>query len=319
MKSMILAIIGVIIGFVLLVKGADFFVEGSGSVAKKFNIPVFIIGMTIVAMGTSAPECAVSISASLRGINGMAISNVIGSNIFNLLVVCGVCALFQPLVIKKETLKKEFPFSVLVAVIIGVMGLAGMMVGHMDGIILVVIFALFLYWMVRSAKKSMQAGEDVEAEEIKDLPIWKCLVFIGGGLVAIVIGGQMVVNCSETIARGFGLSETLIGLTICSIGTSLPELVTSVVAARKNQAGMALGNVIGSNIFNILLVGGLASAISPIAVNMNNLIDIVILVAVSLYIMILVWKKQLLTRAGGVSMLAIYAAYMVYICVREVL
>mgnify|MGYP000898690340 FL=1 len=316
---MILAIIGVIIGFVLLVKGADFFVEGSGSVAKKFNIPVFIIGMTIVAMGTSAPECAVSISASLRGINGMAISNVIGSNIFNLLVVCGVCALFQPLVIKKETLKKEFPFSVLVAVIIGVMGLAGMMVGHMDGIILVVIFALFLYWMVRSAKKSMQAGEDVEAEEIKDLPIWKCLVFIGGGLVAIVIGGQMVVNCSETIARGFGLSETLIGLTICSIGTSLPELVTSVVAARKNQAGMALGNVIGSNIFNILLVGGLASAISPIAVNMNNLIEIVILVAVSLYIMILVWRKQLLTRAGGVSMLAIYAAYMVYICVREVL
>lgn len=316
---MILAIIGVIIGFVLLVKGADFFVEGSGSVAKKFNIPVFIIGMTIVAMGTSAPECAVSISASLRGINGMAISNVIGSNIFNLLVVCGVCALFQPLVIKKETLKKEFPFSVLVAVIISVMGLAGMMVGHKDGIILVVIFALFLYWMVRSAKKSMQAGEDVEAEEIKDLPIWKCLVFIGGGLVAIVIGGQMVVNCSETIARGFGLSETLIGLTICSIGTSLPELVTSVVAARKNQAGMALGNVIGSNIFNILLVGGLASAISPIAVNMNNLIDIVILVAVSLYIMILVWRKQLLTRAGGVSMLAIYAAYMVYICVREVL
>lgn len=316
---MILAIIGVIIGFVLLVKGADFFVEGSGSVAKKFNIPVFIIGMTIVAMGTSAPECAVSISASLRGINGMAISNVIGSNIFNLLVVCGVCALFQPLVIKKETLKKEFPFSVLVAVIIGVMGLAGMMVGHMDGIILVVIFALFLYWMVRSAKKSMQAGEDVEAEEIKDLPIWKCLVFIGGGLVAIVIGGQMVVNCSETIARGFGLSETLIGLTICSIGTSLPELVTSVVAAKKNQAGMALGNVIGSNIFNILLVGGLASAISPIAMNMNNLIDIVILVIVSLYIMALVWKKQLLTRADGVSMLAVYAAYMVYICVREVL
>lgn len=316
---MILAIIGVIVGFVLLVKGADFFVEGSGSVAKKFNVPVFIIGMTIVAMGTSAPECAVSISASLRGINGMAISNVIGSNIFNLLVVCGVCALFQPLVIKKETLKKEFPFSVLVAVIIGVMGLIGMTVGHADGIILVVIFALFLYWMVRSAKNSMQAGEDIEAEEIKDLPMWKCLVFIGGGLVAIVVGGQLVVNCAETIARGFGLSETLIGLTICSIGTSLPELVTSVVAAKKNQAGMALGNVIGSNIFNILLVGGLASAISPIAVNMNNLIDIVILVAVSLYIMILVWGKQLLSRAGGASMLVIYAAYMVYICVREVL
>lgn len=315
---MILAIIGVIIGFVLLVKGADFFVEGSGSVAKKFNVPVFIIGMTIVAMGTSAPECAVSISASLHGSNGMAISNVIGSNIFNLLVVCGVCALFQPLEIKKETLKREFPFSALVAVIIGIMGLIGMKVGHVDGIILVVLFAVFLYAMVRIAKNTRKAGEVVE-EEIKDLPLWKCLVFIGGGLVAIVIGGQVVVNCSETIARGFGLSETLIGLTICSIGTSLPELVTSVVAAKKNQAGMALGNVIGSNIFNILLVGGLASAISPIAMNMNNLIDIVILVIVSVYIMALVWKKQLLTRAGGVSMLVVYAAYMVYICVREVL
>ena len=316
---MILAIIGVIIGFVLLVKGADFFVEGSGSVAKKFNVPVFIIGMTIVAMGTSAPECAVSISASLHGSNGMAISNVIGSNIFNLLVVCGVCALFQPLEIKKETLKREFPFSALVAVIIGIMGLIGMKVGHVDGIILVVLFAVFLYAMVRIAKNTRKAGEVIEEEEIKDLPLWKCLVFIGGGLVAIVIGGQVVVNCSETIARGFGLSETLIGLTICSIGTSLPELVTSVVAAKKNQAGMALGNVIGSNIFNILLVGGLASAISPIAMNMNNLIDIVILVIVSVYIMALVWKKQLLTRAGGVSMLAVYAAYMFYICVREVL
>ena len=318
-KLMILAFIGVVIGFVLLVKGADFFVEGSGSIAKKFNVPVFIIGMTIVAMGTSAPECAVSISASLRGINGMAISNVIGSNIFNLLVVCGVCALFQPLVIKKETLKKEFPFSVLVAVIIGIMGFIGMTVGHVDGIILVAIFAFFLYWMVMSARNSMKAGETIEEEEIKDLPMWKCLVFIGGGLVAIVIGGQIVVNSAETIARGFGLSETLIGLTVCSIGTSLPELVTSVVAAKKNQAGMALGNVIGSNIFNILLVGGLASAISPIAVNMNNIIDIVLLIIISLYIMILVWKKQLLTRAGGVSMLVIYAAYMVYICAREVL
>lgn len=317
----ILSVIILVIGFVLLVKGADFFVDGSGSLAKKFRVPVFIIGMTIVAMGTSAPECAVSISASLSGSNGMAISNVVGSNIFNLLVVCGMCALFQPLVIKKETMKKEFPFSVLAAVLLGIMGLIGMMVGHLDGIILVVIFILFLIWMVRSAKKTMQTGGNVdgEAEEIRDLPMWKCLLFIGIGLVAIVIGGQMVVNASETIARGLGLSETLIGLTICSIGTSLPELVTSVVAAKKNQAGMALGNVIGSNIFNILLVGGVASAISPIAMTMNNLIDIVILIIVSLYMMVLVWKKQLLTRAGGVSLLVIYAAYMVYICVREVL
>ena len=162
----------------------------------------------------------------------------------------------------------------------------------------------------------MKEGMEPEAEDIKDLSLVRCLIYIGGGIVAIVLGGQAVVNSAETIALRFGLSETLIGLTICSIGTSLPELVTSVVAARKNQAGMALGNVIGSNIFNILLVGGLASAISPIAMTVDNLIDIVILIVMSLYIMIMVWKKQLLTRAGGLSMLVIYAVYMVYICMR---
>ena len=310
---MILAIIGVIIVFVLLVKGADFFVEGSGSVAKKFNVPVFIIGMTIVAMGTSAPECAVSISASLHGSNGMAISNVIGSNIFNLLVVCGVCALFQPLEIKKETLKREFPFSVLVAVIIGIMGLIGMKVGHVEGIILVVLFAVFLYGMVRIARNTRKAGELVEEEEIKDLPLWKCLVFIGGGLVAIVIGGQVVVNCSETIARGFGLSETLIGLTICSIGTSLPELVTSVVAAKKNQAGMALGNVIGSNIFNILFVVGTAALIVPVEFLPGFGIDTVIALGAGLLLWVCIWRKRALTRPAGIVMLIAYLAYFMYL------
>ena len=314
-----LAYIILIIGFVLLVKGADYFVEGSAAVAKKFRVPVFIIGMTIVAMGTSAPECAVSIAASVQGNNGMAISNVIGSNIFNLLVVCGICALFSPLPVDRSTLKKEFPFSVLVAVILGIMGVIGMAVGHADGLILVIIFTVFRFWMVLSAKKSMAAGEPVGEGEIHDLPLWKCLLFIIGGLVAIVLGGQMVVNSAETIALRFGLSETLVGLTICSIGTSLPELVTSVVAARKNQVGMALGNVIGSNIFNILLVGGLASLISPIAVTMNNLIDIVILIVVSLYIMVIVWRKQRLSRLGGVSILAVYVAYMIYICMRDML
>lgn len=306
-----------VVGFVLLVKGADYFVEGSAAVAKKFQVPVFIIGMTIVAMGTSAPECAVSIAASVQGSNEMAISNVIGSNIFNLLIVCGVCALFSPLPVERSALKKEFPFSVLAAVLIGIMGILGMEVGHFDGLILVVIFALFLFWMVFSAKKSIKEGKPVGDGEIHDLPMWKCLIFIVGGLAAIVLGGQMVVNAAETIALHFGLSETLVGLTICSIGTSLPELVTSVVAARKNQVGMALGNVIGSNIFNILLVGGLASLISPIAVTVNNLIDVVILIIVSLYIIALVWKKQVLTRAGGVSMIVIYIAYMVYICLRD--
>lgn len=303
-------------GFVLLVKGADFFVEGSAAVAKKFSVPTFIIGMTIVAMGTSAPECAVSIAASVRGSNGMAISNIIGSNVFNLMIVCGFCAVFSPLPIKKITLKREFPFSVLVAAVLGLMGLIGMAVGHIDGVILAVIFVLFILWMIRSAKKSMKDGTAEEEGEVRDLPLWRCLVCIGGGLVAIVLGGQMVVNSAQDIARTFGLSENLIGLTICSIGTSLPELVTSVVAARKHQAGMALGNVIGSNIFNILLVGGVASAISPIAVTADNLIDLLILIAMSVYLMLIVWKRQRLTRSGGISLIAIYAAYMVYICAR---
>ena len=305
-----------IIGFVLLVKGADYFVEGSAAVAKKFRVPVFIIGMTIVAMGTSAPECAVSIAASIQGNNGMAISNVVGSNIFNLMMVCGVCAVFKPLPIDKATLKKEFPFSILVAVILGIMGVIGMTVGRGDGFVLVLIFIAFLFWMVQSAKKSMREGKGVDSGEIEELALWKCLVFIGGGLVAIVLGGQMVVDSAEAIALQFGLSENLIGLTICAFGTSLPELVTSVMAAKKGQVGMALGNVIGSNIFNILLVGGLASAISPIALTADNLIDTVLLIIMSVYIMLIVWRRQTLSRVGGVSMIVIYFVYIAYICVR---
>lgn len=312
-----LAYVILVVGFVLLVKGADFFVEGSAAVAKKFRIPSFIIGMTIVAMGTSAPECAVSIAASLKGSNGMAISNVVGSNIFNLMVVCGMCAMLYPLPIKAKTLKREFPFSILAAAVLGIMSFGGMAVGHLDGVLLMAIFIFFLFWMVRSAQMSRKSGQAEDEEgEVRDLPVWKCVVFIGGGLVAIVLGGQMVVDSAQTIALRFGLSENLVGLTICSIGTSLPELVTSIVAARKKQTGLALGNVIGSNIFNILLVGGIASALSPIAVTMDNLIDILLLIGMSLYVMLIVWKRQQLSRAGGVSLVAIYAAYMVYICIR---
>ncbi|MCD8218452.1 MAG: calcium/sodium antiporter [Clostridiales bacterium] len=315
---MVIAWIVLVAGFVLLVKGADFFVDGAAAFAQKLKVPGFIIGMTVVAMGTSAPECAVSITASLRGSNGMAISNVIGSNVFNLLVVCGVCSLFMPLAIEKKTLKREFPFSLFAAVLLLALGAVGMTVGHVDGAVMLGIFVVFLFWMVMSARKAMRAGEEEpESEEIRELSGLRCVIYMAGGVAAIVVGGQLVVNSAETIALGFGMSETLVGLTICSIGTSLPELVTSVVASRKNQAGMALGNVIGSNIFNILLVGGLASAISPIAVTTNNLIDLIFLIAISVYIMLLVWKKQELRRGGGVSMLAIYAFYMVYICVRD--
>lgn len=302
-----------VIGFLLLIKGADFFVDGSASVAKKLRVPSMIIGMTIVAMGTSAPECAVSIAASVKGSNTMAISNVIGSNIFNLMIVCGACALFAPLAVKVSTLKQEFPLSILAAILLLGMGYMGMSINRVEGIILIVIFVLFLVWMVWAAKK---ARNNTEVEEIETLSGWKCLVYIVGGLIAIVIGGDVVVDSASAIAAAFGLSQTLIGLTIVACGTSLPELVTSLVAAKKGETDMALGNVIGSNIFNILLVLGVAATVSPMVVLKDNLIDDIILIAVSILVWIFAWRKKELNRIHGVIMIIIYAAYVVYICMR---
>lgn len=312
-----------VIGFVLLIKGADFFVEGSSSVAKKFNVPSLIIGMTIVAMGTSLPELAVSVTASMVGNNTLAVSNVAGSNIFNLMVVCGACALFTPLTIEKNTLLKEFPFSIICAGLLVVLGFLGMSLGRVDGIIFLVIFIVYLLWMIRSAKQARNAGDRLEEEEeefieeeIKILPMWKCLLFIVGGMIAIKFGGDFVVDGASAIAAGFGLSQTLIGLTIVALGTSLPELVTSIVAARKDEVDMALGNVIGSNIFNILLILGVAAAISPITFLMENIIDIVILIVMSLVVWIFAWTSKEINRKEGIMMLLMYAVYMVYICIR---
>lgn len=312
-----------VIGFVLLIKGADFFVEGSSSVAKKFNVPSLIIGMTIVAMGTSLPELAVSVTASMTGNNTLAVSNVAGSNIFNLMVVCGACALFVPLTIEKNTLLKEFPFSIICAGLLVVLGFLGMSLGRVDGIIFLVIFIVYLLWMIRSAKQARNAEDKLEKEEeefveeeIKILPMWKCLLFIVGGMIAIKFGGDFVVDGASAIAAGFGLSQTLIGLTIVALGTSLPELVTSIVAARKDEVDMALGNVIGSNIFNILLILGVAAAISPITFLMENIIDIVILIVMSLVVWIFAWTSKEINRKEGIAMLLMYAVYMVYICIR---
>ena len=312
-----------VIGFVLLIKGTDFFVEGSSSVAKKFNVPSLIIGMTIVAMGTSLPELAVSVTASMVGNNTLAVSNVAGSNIFNLMVVCGACALFTPLTIEKNTLLKEFPFSIICAGLLVVLGFLGMSLGRVDGIIFLVIFIVYLFWMIRSAKQARNAGDKLEEEEeefiqeeIKILPMWKCLLFIVGGMIAIKFGGDFVVDGASAIAAGFGLSQTLIGLTIVALGTSLPELVTSIVAARKDEVDMALGNVIGSNIFNILLILGVAAAISPITFLTENIIDIVILIVMSLVVWIFAWTSKEINRKEGIMMLLMYAVYMVYICIR---
>ena len=314
-----------VIGFVLLIKGADYFVEGSSSVARRLKVPSLIIGMTIVAMGTSLPECAVSVTASLTGNNTLAVSNVVGSNIFNLMVVCGVCALFAPLTIKKDTLQKEFPLSIICAILLMFLGYFGMSLGHVEGVILLIIFVGYLLWMIQAArtarkkhmKERLMTEEEKFAEDDVDiLPVWKCLVFIVGGMIAIKYGGDFVVDGASVIAAGLGLSQTLIGLTIVATGTSLPELVTSIVAARKNEVDMALGNVIGSNIFNILFVLGIAASISPVAFLLENIIDIIILVIMSLIVMAFAWTSQTIKRNEGIFMLVVYAAYLVYICIR---
>ena len=241
----------------------------------------------------------------------------------NTCISCGACALFTPLTIEKNTLMKEFPFSILCAGLLVVMGYLGMSLGRVDGVILLVIFAVYLFWMIQSAKKARTAGDKLEAEEealaeeeIKILPMWKCIVFIIGGMIAIKFGGDFVVDGASAIAAGFGLSQTLIGLTIVALGTSLPELVTSIVAAKKDEVDMALGNVIGSNIFNILLILGVAAAISPVTFLMENIIDIIILIIMSAVVWGFAWTSKKVNRKEGIIMLLMYAVYMVYICMR---
>ena len=306
-----------LLGFVLLIKGADFFVEGSASVAKKLRVPTFIIGITIVAMGTSAPECAVSIAASVKGANTLAVSNVVGSNIFNLLVVCGFCALIKPLTVDKSTVKKEFPFAIIVGLVMLGLSILRMNLSRLDGLILLVMFVIFLYYMVRSALKAKTQSKDNEVDDnIKEISVIRCIIYIVFGLAAIILGGDLVVDSASGIASKLGLSQTLIGLTIVAVGTSLPELVTSLVAAKKNQMDMAVGNIIGSNIFNVLWIIGLAAAISPIAIQMENIIDLIILGVVSMISFLFVFRDHEIGKGEGVIMLLMYAGFITYTCIR---
>ena len=320
-----------ILGFVCLIKGADIFVSGSSSVAKRFHVPSIIIGLTIVAMGTSLPETAVSVTASLANNNELAISNAIGSNIFNLMVVIGVCALITSVNVAKETVTRDIPISLCCALLLLGMGLLPLAdptekavgvvgyLGHLDGIILIIIFICYILFLIRAALKARKEGNNTaggEEEEIKLLSMPKSIIFILLGGCLIAIGGELTVDSASRIAIEFGMSQTLVGLTIASIGTSLPELVTSIVAARKNELDMALGNAVGSNVFNILMVLGIASAISPIALIAFNVIDIAILLVFSILVWILAASKRNINRIEGLIMVALYVAYAVYIVIR---
>ena len=321
-----------IVGFVLLIKGADFFVDGSSSVAKLLRIPTIIIGLTVVAFGTSLPEASVSITAALQGKNDLAVSNVIGSNIFNLLVVLGASALVQPVKTKWSVIKKEFPFSIVITAVLLLLmwkpiqreafsglvsGKGSFILGRFSGLVLLTLFIDYLYSTIRQALEYRREGKLIEPEEdMKPLSPGKSAVFIIAGLIGIVIGGDLVVDSATEIAVRFGMSQTFIGLTIVALGTSLPELVTSMVAAGKGENDLALGNVVGSNIFNILLILGASSAIFPIAVAPTAIYDTIILIAASLVVYFCAVTKRVLKRGEGALFIVIYAAFFVYILLR---
>lgn len=306
------AVLLLVIGFVLLVKGSDIFVDGSVSVAKILRVPAVIIGLTIVSMGTSAPEAAVSITAGIKGSNEIAISNLVGSNTFNMLCVAGVSALITPFLVDKAVLKRDFPISIAVMVVAAFMAFTGGAVSRLEGVILLVIFICYIAYLIRNAIKNREKSNNNE----KPMSPVKSVLFIIIGLAAIVGGGQLVVESAKVIAKTFGMSETLIGVTIVAIGTSLPELVTSIVAAYKGQSEIAIGNVVGSNIFNITFILGLSSTFTPIAVVNEAMLDNLIMIAVNAigFIFCLTGKK--LNRVEGAVMIGIYVIYTVYLLMR---
>lgn len=327
---LVLVAVFLLIGFVFLIKGADFFVEGSSSIAKKLKVPSIIIGLTIVAMGTSLPETAVSVTASMVHNNELAISNVVGSNIFNLMFVIGVCAILTPVLVQRETIVRDIPFSVICALLLLGLGYFawgdahGMTLGHLDGAIFLGAFAGYIIYMIRSALKARAEGKKIEIEgveeledgEMKLLSYPKSIVCIIGGAAAIAFGGDLTVDAASRIAIDLGMGQTLVGLTIVSIGTSLPELVTSVVAARKNEVDMAVGNAVGSNVFNILMVLGIASVISPMSLISENVIDILVLIIFSIVVWAFTKSERKITRREGIVMVLMYLIYSAYIIMR---
>lgn len=313
-ESVILSIIMLVGGFFLLIRGADYFVDGSSSLAAKMKIPSLIVGLTIVAMGTSAPELAVSISAAVSGSNSLAVSNVIGSNLFNIMMVLGICSAIKPIDTNDSVAKRDYPVAI-AAVLIFVIFILDGKLGRIESAVFLAALAAYMVMSVKIAKKEAANAAD-EPAAVEFSPV-VCALSLIGGVCGIVLGGNLVVEHAKLIAMRAGMSETLVGLTICAVGTSLPELVTSITAARKGENDMAVGNVVGSNIFNVLAILGISGVITPISVNGDAIIDSIILIGVSVvsYIWYISGKKM--SRAEGVSLVVLYAAYMVYIIARN--
>ena len=299
-----------LIGFVLLIKGADLFVDGSSSIAGILKVPSVIIGLTIVAMGTSAPEAAVSINAGLAGNSDISLGNIVGSNIFNLLVVIGACAVIFPAASNEDILKRDLWWNIGVSALLFVLIMNGS-ISRGEGLLLLAIFIFYLGLMVRSALKNR-----VEETPQDVLPLWKSLIFVVIGLAAVVFGGDMVVDNASMIAKAWGMSDTLVGLTIVAIGTSLPELVTSIMASKKGDSGIALGNAVGSCLFNILFILGMAATLTPINAVPELIIDAAILIAVTILIFIVAKTDKKTNRVEGIICVAAYILYTAYIIMR---
>lgn len=321
---MFLQVLLLIVGFVFLVKGSDWFVDGAAGIASKFGIPQLIIGLTIVAMGTSAPEAAVSITAAFNGSADITIGNIVGSNILNVLIILGLSALVYPLTVAKSTILVDIPVTIGVTILLLLLGLDGT-VTRLDGIIMLAIFVAYLLFLIHSAKKeknALQANQS-QAEEsasldsvtesggAKELSIAKALAFTVVGLALVILGSNFVVKSATYIARFFGWSERFIGLTIVALGTSLPELFTSVMAAFKKNCDIAIGNIIGSNLFNILFVVGLSSLVVPVPFAPAFRVDTLVALAAVVALLLFCLPKKRLSRIGGAVFLLAYLLYFV--------
>ncbi|WP_459538097.1 calcium/sodium antiporter [Methanobrevibacter sp.] len=311
--SILLQVVLLLVGFVFLIKGSDFFVDGASSVASLLKIPTIIVGLTIVAFGTSAPEAAVSITSSWTGSNAMAVGNVIGSNLFNMLMVIGIAALLSNLLMEKSVLEKDLPFLVGITILWAVFIVIGWNISQIEGIILLVILLAYIIYLVRSARKS----KDADVVEKPKLSLPKSIIFILVGIAGIVLGGDLVVNSASDIAIALGMSEALVGLTIVAIGTSLPELVTSITALKKGENQLVIGNVIGSNIFNILFVLGASSAISAIPLDSSLLIDVIFMVAVTVLCFIFGKTQDKYDKKEGIILIALFIVYMAFAILRN--
>lgn len=299
----------IVVGFTMLVKGADWFVDGSSGIATKFGIPQLVIGLTIVAMGTSAPEAAVSITAALKGSADITIGNIVGSNILNILIILGLSSVITAIAVAKSTVRYEIPYMIVITLLLIGLGYTGNSINFVEGIILWIAFLAYLGYLFWMAKKKKEEVPD----DMKDQPIWKLFIAMVIGLILIVWGSNVTVDAATSIAKMIGISERFIGLTIVALGTSLPELFTSVSAAMKGKADIAIGNIVGSNIFNILFVVGTAALITPVVFAPNFIIDSLIAVAAGVLLLVCVWKSKKLNRTAGIIMLLGYAAYFIYL------